>query len=95
MPSRVRWFVGCLVVSLVSTGGIALTVYPQWMKTYAAALGWGVYGSALFLVATLIAGLAVASDREAPMPSGVALFLGLLLGGGVWCALLVTISVGL
>jgi hypothetical protein len=95
MPARVWWLIACLVVSLVSIGGIALTVYPTWTKTYGEAVLWGLYGSALFLVAMLVAGIAVATNREAPMPSGWKLFLVLLLVGGVGWALLVTISVGL
>ena len=95
MPNRVRWFVVCLVVSLVSTGAIASTVYPQWMKTYAEAIAWGLIGSACFIMAMVVSGLAVVANREAPLPTGVATLLGLLLGGGVLWALLWTAVVGL
>jgi hypothetical protein len=95
MPSRIRWLVACLVVSLLSTSAIAITVYPRWMKTYAEALVWGLIGSGLFLLATLVAALAVAANREAPLPTGVVVVLALLLGAGVLWALLWTVAVGL
>ena len=95
MPYRVRWFVVCLVVSLVSTGAIASTVYPRWMKTYSEAIAWGLIGSALFLLATLMAGLAITADREAPMPRSMVLLLMFLLVVGVVWALLETMVVGL
>ena len=95
MPSRLRWFVASLVISVVSTGAIAATVHPRWMKTPAEALLWGLVGSALFLLATVVAGAAVLANREAPMPFGVAVLLSLLLGGGVVWALLETVAVGL
>ena len=85
MSNRVRWFVVCSVVSLVSTGAIAGTVYPWWMKTYSEAIAWGLTGSALFLLATLMAGLAITADREASMPrSMVVLLVFLLVVGVVW-----------
>ena len=95
MPERVRWLVACLVVSLVSTGAIARTVYPPWMKTYPAALVWGLIGSALVVLATFVAGLAVTADREAPLPRSMAMLLVFLLVVGVFWALLETIAVGL
>jgi hypothetical protein len=95
MPSRVRWLVACLVVSLVSTGAIAAAVYPRWMKTYSDALGWGLVGSGPFLLATLIAGFAAAANRETPLPTGVIVVLVLLLGAGMVWALLWTVAVGL
>ena len=58
------------------------------MKTYAEALVWGLIGSGLFLLAALIAGFAVAANREAPLPTGVVVVLSLLLGARVVWALL-------
>ena len=95
MPSRVRWLVACLVVSLISTSAIAIAVYPRWMKTYADALAWGLIGSGLFLLAALIAGFAVAANRAAPLPTGVVVVVSLLLGAGAVWALLWTVAVGL
>jgi hypothetical protein len=95
MPSRVRWLVACLVVSLVSISIIAITVYPRWMKTYVEALGWGLIGSGFFLLAALIAGFAVAANRAAPLPTGVVVVVSLLLGAGVVWAFFLTVAVGL
>ena len=95
MPPRVSCLIVCLVVSLVSTVAITFTVFPTWMKTYGDALGWGLIGSGLFLLATLIAGLAVATNREAPLPTGVIVAVALLLFFGVVWALLWTVAVGL
>jgi hypothetical protein len=94
MPNRARWFVVCSVVSLVSTGAIAGTVYPRWMKTYSEAIAWGLTGSALFLLATLMAGLAITADREAPMPNSMVVLLVFLLVVGVVWAFLETLVVG-
>ena len=85
----------CLVVSLVSIRAIATTVYPRWMKTYAEALVRGLIGSGLFLLAALIAELAVAANREAPVTTGVLVSLAVLSGAGVVWALLWTVAVGL
>ncbi len=95
MPNRVRWLVVCLVVSLVSTGAIASTVYPRWMKTYPEALGWGLIGSALFLLAALITGGAAAANREDALPTAVMVVVVILLGAGVVWAFLWTLAVGL
>jgi hypothetical protein len=95
MTSRIWWFVASLVVSLIATAAIATTVYPRWMKTPTDALAWGLIGSALFLLATLITGLAVAQNREARLPTPVMVVAGLLLAAGVIWALLWTIAVGL
>jgi hypothetical protein len=72
MPSRLRWFVASLVTSVVSTGAIAAAVHPTWIKTLGEAILWGLIGSALFLLATVVAGVAVLANREAPMPVGAA-----------------------
>jgi hypothetical protein len=95
MTSRIWWFVASLVVSLIATAAIAATVYPRWMKTPADALAWGLIGSACFLLATLITGIAVAKNREARLPTPVMVGAGLLLALGVIWALLWTIAVGL
>jgi hypothetical protein len=95
MPTRVRWFVVCLVVSLVSAGAIASAVYPEWTKTHLEAVAWGLVGSACFIVATVVTALAVVANREGHLPTGVAILLGLLLSGGVFWALLWTVTVGL
>jgi hypothetical protein len=95
MRSRVGCFVVCIVVSIVSVVIIATTVYPTWMKTPADAAGWGVIGSGLFLLATLIAGLGVVVNRHAPWPTAMVTLLALLLGVGIVWALLWTMAVGL
>jgi hypothetical protein len=95
MSSRLRWLVGSLVISVISTVAIAAAVHPTWMKSLGEAILWGLIGSALFLLATVVAGVAVLANREAPMPFSVAVLLSLLLGGGVVWALLETVAVGL
>ena len=95
MTSRVRWFVAFLIASLVSTGAIASAVYPRWMKSYGDALGWGLIGSGLFLLATLMTGFAVAANREAPLPTGVKAVAVLLLVAGMAWAYVWTVAVGL
>jgi hypothetical protein len=82
------------VVSLIATAAIAATVYPRWMKTPTDALAWGLIGSAGFLLATFITGLAAAKNREARLPTPVMVGALLLAVGVVW-ALLWTIAVGL
>ncbi len=95
MTSRTWLFATALVVSLISTIAIAATVYPRWMKTSSDALAWGLVGSACFLFATLITGLAVARNRESPLPTALMVVTVLLLLVGVFWALLWTIAVGL
>lgn len=95
MTSRVGWFVAALAVSLVSMGLIAAAVYPRWMKTVADAIGWGMVGSALFLLATLITGLTAVARREAPIPGFVAILVVLLWLAGVMWAFVWTVAVGL
>jgi hypothetical protein len=95
MSSRVRWLIVCLVLSLISTVAITFTIFPTWRKTYGDALGWALIGSELFLLATLIMGLAIGINREAPLPTGVIVVVALLLFFGVVWALLWTVAVGL
>jgi hypothetical protein len=95
MAPRVRWLIVCLVLSLVSTVAIALTVFPTWMKTYGDALAWGFVGSGLFLLATLVTGLAVVANREARLPTGIGVVVTFLLIAGVVWAFLWTVAVGL
>lgn len=95
ITARVGWFVVTLAVSLVSTGIIAATVHPRWMKTVGDALIWGLMGSGLFLLAPLITGLAAVANRDAPIPGAVALLVVLLMLAGVVWAFISTVAVGL
>jgi hypothetical protein len=94
MPSRLRWFVASLVISVISTGAIA-AVHPRWLETFGEAILGGLVGCGLFLLTTVVAGAALLANREAPMPFGVAVVLSLVLSGGVVWALLETVAVGL
>ena len=66
-----------------------------WLRCRTEALAWGLVGSALFLLATLLAGAVAVTNRDARLPTWMATLLGLLLAVGVFWVLLATIAVGL
>jgi hypothetical protein len=58
------------------------------------AIGWGLVGSAWFLLGTLLAGFAVPADRKTPLPIWAVTVAVLLQATGVTWAFLWTVAVG-
>jgi hypothetical protein len=93
MRSSKVWLVVMVALSLIAFGVAATSAYPRYLKTVPDALLWGLWDSAGFLVGVAISGIFVA--RRMPLPSPVALLLGLLLVGGALWAFVYLIALGL
>lgn len=95
MGSRIGCLAVALALSFVAIGATVKEAYPRHLPTIAGALLWGVWDGAVLLLVALIAGVFVARDRHAPLPTLAAgVPVALLVVGVVW-ALVYVVALGL